>query len=304
MRMRARRSRAPTACGPCSTTPSRGSPSRSASSSPARHLALGEVAAARTVFAETEAVLERRPDLGLLVEDAQELRERLAATEGSAGTWAMSLTGAELRLLPYLATHLTFLEIGARLYISHNTVKTEALAIYRKLGASSRSKAIERAVEVGLLDGSIYPPRGQSHPRWMTRGAAAEVNCCGPWASRGGGAGAMDDYKEHLRRLAVHEDAFVDALALDGSSFAASVLDERATALVRVAATIAVDAAPSSFQHAVSHALAAGATKEEVVATLEAVMPVTGAARVVSSAAKLGLALGYDVEAALERFEP
>ena len=70
----------------------------------------------------------------------------------------MSLTGAELRLLPYLATHLTFLEIGARLYISHNTVKTEALAIYRKLGASSRSKAIERAVEVGLLDSSIYPP--------------------------------------------------------------------------------------------------------------------------------------------------
>jgi LuxR family maltose regulon positive regulatory protein len=122
------------------------------------HLALGEVTAARTVFEETEAVLERRPDLGLLVEDADELRERLAATEGSAGAWAMSLTGAELRLLPYLATHLTFLEIGARLYISHNTVKTEALAIYRKLGASSRSKAIERSVEVGLLDASIYPP--------------------------------------------------------------------------------------------------------------------------------------------------
>ena len=119
-----------------------------------------------------------------------------------------------------------------------------------------------------------------------------------------GGAGAVDDYREHLRRLAVHEDAFVDALALDGSSFAASVLGERATALVRVAATIAVDAAPSSFQHAVSHALAAGATPEEVVATLEAVMPVTGAARVVSSAAKLGLALGYDVEAALERYDP
>jgi LuxR family transcriptional regulator, maltose regulon positive regulatory protein len=123
------------------------------------HLRLGEVAAARTVFSETEAVLERRPDLGSLVEEAQELRERLGATSGSAGTWAMSLTGAELRLLPYLATHLTFPEIGARLYISHNTVKSEALAIYRKLGASSRGEAIERAVEVGLLEGSIYPPR-------------------------------------------------------------------------------------------------------------------------------------------------
>ena len=76
------------------------------------HLALGEVAAARTVFAETEEVLELRPDLGSLVEDARELRERLAATSGSAGAWAMSLTGAELRLLPYLATHLTFPEIA------------------------------------------------------------------------------------------------------------------------------------------------------------------------------------------------
>jgi alkylhydroperoxidase/carboxymuconolactone decarboxylase family protein YurZ len=113
----------------------------------------------------------------------------------------------------------------------------------------------------------------------------------------------MHDYKEHLRRLALHEDAFVDALALDGSSFASSVLGERTTTLVRIAATIAVDAAPSSFQHAVAHAVAAGATKEEVVATLEAVMPVTGAARVVSSAAKLGLALGYDIDAALEGFE-
>ncbi len=122
------------------------------------HLALGEAAAARTTLRETEDVLELRPDLGSLVEDARELRDRLAATSGSAGAWAMSLTGAELRLLPYLATHLTVPEIATRLFISRNTVKTEAVSIYRKLDASSRSQAIERAVEVGLLDGSIYPP--------------------------------------------------------------------------------------------------------------------------------------------------
>ena len=97
--------------------------------------------------------------MGALVEEARELRERVAATSGSAGAWAMSLTGAELRLLPYLATHLTFPEIATRLFISRNTVKTEAVSIYRKLGASSRSQAIERAIEVGLLDGSIFPPR-------------------------------------------------------------------------------------------------------------------------------------------------
>ena len=123
------------------------------------HLALGESAAARTVLTETERVIELRPDLGLLVADAQELRDRVAATDGPAGAWAMSLTGAELRLLPYLATHLTFPEIASRLFISRNTVKTEAVSIYRKLTASSRSEAIERAIEVGLIESSVLPPR-------------------------------------------------------------------------------------------------------------------------------------------------
>jgi LuxR family transcriptional regulator, maltose regulon positive regulatory protein len=97
--------------------------------------------------------------MGSLVEDARELHEQVAATSGSGGAWAMSLTGAELRLLPYLATHLMFPEIASRLFISRNTVKTESISIYRKLGVSSRSQAIERAVEVGLLESSIYPPR-------------------------------------------------------------------------------------------------------------------------------------------------
>ena len=137
------------------------------------HLALGEAAAARTTLRETEQVLELRPDMGVLVEDARELRDRLAATSGPGGAWAMSLTGAELRLLPYLATHLTIPEIATRLFISRNTVKTEAVSIYRKLSASSRSEAIERAVEVGLLESSIYPPRGESHPERMRRAQAA-----------------------------------------------------------------------------------------------------------------------------------
>jgi LuxR family maltose regulon positive regulatory protein len=121
------------------------------------HLALAEPGPARTVLGEAEQVLEKRPRLGILVEDARELRERIAATSGPDGAWAMSLTGAELRLLPYLATHLTFPGIASRLFISRNTVKSEAVSIYRKLGVSSRSDAIERAVGLGLLDDSIYP---------------------------------------------------------------------------------------------------------------------------------------------------
>ncbi|MDP9133464.1 MAG: LuxR C-terminal-related transcriptional regulator, partial [Actinomycetota bacterium] len=128
------------------------------------HLALAEASAARTILTETESVLEIRPDMGSLIDDAQELRDHVAATAGSGGAWAMSLTGAELRLLPYLATHLMFPEIASRLFISRNTVKTEAVSIYRKLGVSSRSQAVERAVEVGLLESSVYPPSADITP--------------------------------------------------------------------------------------------------------------------------------------------
>ena len=122
------------------------------------HLTLADAGAARTVFAETERVLELRPHMGTLADDARELRPRVEATGGSTGAWAMSLTAAELRLLPFLATHLTFPEIASRLFISRNTVKSEAVAVYRKLGVASRSDAMERAVEVGLLESSIFPP--------------------------------------------------------------------------------------------------------------------------------------------------
>ena len=114
----------------------------------------------------------------------------------------------------------------------------------------------------------------------------------------------MSDYKEHLRRLAMHDDALLEGIQVEGSSSASSAIDERTAALVRVAATVALDGAPASFQHVVAHAIAAGATEGEIVATLEAVTPVTGAARVVLCAPKVALALGYDVEAALELLGP
>jgi LuxR family maltose regulon positive regulatory protein len=55
-----------------------------------------------------------------------------------------------LRLLPLLPTHLSFQEIGERLHVSTNTVKSQAYSAYRKLGASSRSAAVTRARELGL----------------------------------------------------------------------------------------------------------------------------------------------------------
>ena len=62
------------------------------------------------------------------------------------------LTPAELRLLPLLSTRLSFREIGEQLNVTRNTIKTQAIAVYRKLGVSSRNDAIDRAAELGLLD--------------------------------------------------------------------------------------------------------------------------------------------------------
>ena len=55
-------------------------------------------------------------------------------------------------MLPFLPTYLSFQEIGERLFISRHTVKTQAMSIYGKLQASSRGEAVERAVELGLLE--------------------------------------------------------------------------------------------------------------------------------------------------------
>jgi LuxR family maltose regulon positive regulatory protein len=121
------------------------------------HLSLGEVDAARTILTETQSVLRRRPRLGVLVDEMNEMHRRLAATAGP-GAWAVNLTKAELRLLPYLATYLTFPEIATRLFITGHTVRSEAKAIYRKLDATSRAEAIDRAVDLGLLE-PMFPHR-------------------------------------------------------------------------------------------------------------------------------------------------
>ena len=65
---------------------------------------------------------------------------------------AEQLTTAELRVLHFLPTHLSFPEIAGELYVSRNTVKTHVRAVYRKLMASSRSEAVQNARAAGLLD--------------------------------------------------------------------------------------------------------------------------------------------------------
>ena len=63
------------------------------------------------------------------------------------------LTAAELRIIPLLATHLSFPEISAELFLSLNTIKSQAYSLYRKLGVASRSQAVARSRELRLLEG-------------------------------------------------------------------------------------------------------------------------------------------------------
>jgi LuxR family maltose regulon positive regulatory protein len=75
-----------------------------------------------------------------------------AFAETATGDGPM-LTNAELRILRLLPSHMSFREIGERLHVSTNTVKTQALAVYRKLDVSCRSDAVERGRLAGLIGG-------------------------------------------------------------------------------------------------------------------------------------------------------
>ena len=81
------------------------------------------------------------------------IRARLSEERGLGFPGMSALTAAELRLLPMLASHLSFPQIGAQLFLSRHTVKSEAISIYRKLRVSSRAQAVVRSREVGLLAG-------------------------------------------------------------------------------------------------------------------------------------------------------
>jgi len=115
-------------------------------------LLLGDVAAARTLIGESKGLATKCRDASALHEELADTAQMLEALPITNGFGAIMLTPAELRVLQHLPTQLTFSELGERLFVSRNTVKTQVHSVYRKLGVSSRTRAVERAREVGLLD--------------------------------------------------------------------------------------------------------------------------------------------------------
>jgi LuxR family maltose regulon positive regulatory protein len=112
---------------------------------------LGDGATARVLA--NEAARKMTADLnGTLVETMLvDTRASLRSMAVESGT-AAALTSAELRVLQFLPSHLSFPQIGERLFLSQNTVKTHALSMYRKFGVTSRSEAVAKAQALGLVE--------------------------------------------------------------------------------------------------------------------------------------------------------
>jgi LuxR family transcriptional regulator, maltose regulon positive regulatory protein len=106
---------------------------------------------AERMLEEARSILGVKPKLGVLSAGIDALADEIEDMPEDGPTGNSALTAAELRLLPLLSTHLSFREIGERLFVSRNTIKTQAISVYRKLGVSSRSEAIARASELGLV---------------------------------------------------------------------------------------------------------------------------------------------------------
>ena len=113
-------------------------------------LLLDDVAASRARLAEAGRHLRRTGDAIVLREWLERAWQEGDAARSVTGRWPLS--PAELRLLHYLPTHLTFREVAEELFVSANTVKTQARSIYQKLGVSSRAEAVACARAAGLLD--------------------------------------------------------------------------------------------------------------------------------------------------------
>jgi LuxR family maltose regulon positive regulatory protein len=115
------------------------------------YLGVADPAGAAAAVTEGERIIQRRPRLGILADQLADMRQRArGAAVALAGP--STLTPAELRVLPMLSTYLKIEEIAERLFVSRHTIKAQVVSIYGKLGVSSRGEAVERAIEIGLLE--------------------------------------------------------------------------------------------------------------------------------------------------------
>lgn len=115
----------------------------------------------------------------------------------------------------------------------------------------------------------------------------------------------MRAHEDRLRRLSINDARSLGSvLTPEPTDARPDDLDPHAAALVRLAVLIALDGPAPAFEWATACAIASGATEDEIVGVLVATGPLVGSSHVVSAAPKLARAMGYDIDADLERLEP
>lgn len=119
------------------------------------HTRLAEAQPARALLTRASRAARRREPPPHVVTCLDAAWGEIDALGAASLSGREALTMAELRVLRFLPTHLSFREIGDRLHVSSNTVKTQAHAIYTKLKAGSRSEAVARAAELGLIEPAV-----------------------------------------------------------------------------------------------------------------------------------------------------
>jgi 4-carboxymuconolactone decarboxylase len=101
---------------------------------------------------------------------------------------------------------------------------------------------------------------------------------------------------EMLAALAVGDEGVLrEATSMREDLRAQTSLDPKCFALVKIAALVALDAAPASYLWQVHAALQAGATPREILGVLTAVAPQTGMPRVIAAAPEIMVALGLEL---------
>ena len=117
-------------------------------------LQLDDASHARAHLVDASLYMRQMEDAPVLT---RWLESALALTDQVAASAPWPLTPAELRILHLLPTHLSFSEIADRLFVSTNTAKSHARAIYRKFDVSSRAEAVETAQAAGLINKQAPP---------------------------------------------------------------------------------------------------------------------------------------------------
>jgi LuxR family transcriptional regulator, maltose regulon positive regulatory protein len=113
--------------------------------------ALGDQPGARDVVRRAKSILDSQPDAGLLGDEVTRLERSLGRPSHRPALYGEALTDRELSVLRLLATPLTYREIGESMFISLNTVKSHVRSLYQKLLVSSRTEALAKGRDLGLI---------------------------------------------------------------------------------------------------------------------------------------------------------